>query len=300
MIYICIPVHNRLAFTLACIKSIKKQHYSDYRIIICDDGSTDATYEEIKKEYPELVLLLGDGNLWWTGATNKCVEHALKDANDNDLIFTLNNDTELAPECLSELIEAEKRYPNSIIGCVNLFFADREKIEPSSQKEKVILGFKLYLKLNKWGDDLKNYAGIFEVNALSGKGVLIPVPVFKKIGLYNAEMLPHYHADTEFTIRASKAGIKILLNYSAKLYSHHKETGLTAWTSGNTLKAFLHGFSSIKSTRHYTSLKNRAKLIYGDTFYIYLLINLIGVFGGFIKRYFNNLFTQKVYKTNKK
>lgn len=285
MIFICIPVHNRLALTRACIKSIKKQNYSNYKIIICDDGSTDDTYEEIKKEYPEVVLVRGDGNLWWTGATNKCVAHALKKASDTDLIFTLNNDTELAPDCLSELIEAKKKYPNSIIGCVNLFFANRNKIEPSSQKEKRVLGFKLYLRFNKWGDDLKNYAGLFEVNALSGKGVLVPIVVLKKIGVYNYEMLPHYHADTEFTIRASKAGYKVFINYSAKIYSHQNESGIGTHTSQPNIKEFIKSFSTIKSTHHFQTLINYSKLIYNKYYRIYFLISLFGIILGFIKRY---------------
>jgi len=43
MIYICIPVHNRIEYTLKCIESIEKQNYKDYKIIICDDNSTDRT-----------------------------------------------------------------------------------------------------------------------------------------------------------------------------------------------------------------------------------------------------------------
>ena len=300
MIYICIPVFNRLDYTIRCIESIHRQFVIDYKIVICEHSPTEENFNELKQGYPEIILLRGDESMWWTGATNRCVEYVISHASNDDFVFTLNNDTELDEDCLKMISMSASEHPDSIIGCVNLLYDQKTRIEPSAQKKRKFLGLDLYGRVNQWGDDLKDFRGIEEVNALSGKGVLIPVSVFKKIGLYNSEMLPHYHADTEFTIRASKAGYKILLNYSAKLYSHHEETGLTARTSENTLKAFLHGFSSIKSTRHYPSLKNRAKLIYGDTYRIYLLINLIGVWGGFIKRYIKSLTPPRFFSTTRR
>ncbi len=285
MIYICIPTFHRLSYTIKCINSIYDQVFKDYKIVICEHSPTEENYNELQENFPEIIFLRGNEEMWWSGAINRCVAHVMSRASDNDYVFTLNNDTELDEDCLKKLTKTAAEHPDSIIGCVNLLYDQKSRIEPSAQKRGKFFGLNLYRSVNCWGDDLKEFRGIIEVNALSGKGVLIPVSIFKTIGLYNAEMLPHYHADTEFTIRASRAGFKVLLNYSAKIYSHHKETGLTARTSGNTLKAFLRGFSSVKSTRHYPTLKNRAKLIHGDKSHIYFLVSLIGVWGGFIRRY---------------
>jgi len=37
-------------------------------VIVVDDGSSDRTAEEAAKNYPKVIILQGDGNLWWTGA----------------------------------------------------------------------------------------------------------------------------------------------------------------------------------------------------------------------------------------
>ena len=37
-------------------------------MIVVDDDSSDRTDEEVKANYPEMTVLQGDGNLWWTGA----------------------------------------------------------------------------------------------------------------------------------------------------------------------------------------------------------------------------------------
>jgi len=68
-IYIIIPVHNRKSLTLACLKNLKTNgDLQKYQVIVVDDGSSDRTAEEVAENYPEVTILKGDGNLWWTGA----------------------------------------------------------------------------------------------------------------------------------------------------------------------------------------------------------------------------------------
>ncbi len=290
IIYISIPVFNRIKYTIKCIESIKKQSYRNYKILICDDGSTDRTSQIIREKYPEIILLQGDGNLWWAGGTNKCVKKILEIANNNDLIFTLNNDTELLPDTLKNLYSISKKKPKSIIGAVNVFFEETVKIEPSAfiRKNKFIFR-KLYKRVNEWGEKLSDTSKIIEVDALSGKGVLIPVEIYKKIGIYNSEKLPHYHADTEFTLRAKKNGYKIYLSYKAKILSHQNLTGTGTIATNTNIKEFIQSFKNIKSAIHFKSLLNYWKIIYGWKYIFYINLHLIFIIGGFFKRYFKNI-----------
>nr|WP_210391310.1 hypothetical protein [Synechococcus sp. PCC 7502] len=41
-----------------------------YQVVIVDDGSGEA----IRSLYPEVILLSGDGNLWWTGAISSLIK----------------------------------------------------------------------------------------------------------------------------------------------------------------------------------------------------------------------------------
>lgn len=70
LIYIIIPVHNRKHFTRECLLSLRKQTFQNFKVIVVNDGSSDGTGEMIEKEFSDVILLKGDGNLWWTGATN--------------------------------------------------------------------------------------------------------------------------------------------------------------------------------------------------------------------------------------
>ena len=49
MINVIIPVHNRLKLTIKCINSLKEQYnFSNLKIIVVDDASTDNTFQYLK------------------------------------------------------------------------------------------------------------------------------------------------------------------------------------------------------------------------------------------------------------
>jgi GT2 family glycosyltransferase len=297
MIYICIPIYNKKNYTLQCLESIKKQTYPHYRVLVCDDGSTDESYEHISRGYPEVILLRGDGNLWWAGATNAAVRKAMESARVNDFIYTLNNDTELFPNTLKNLVESSKRFPDSIIGTVNLFEDEADRIEPSAFQAAGKGFFSgIYRKVNDWGEPLHDRSDVVEVDSLSGKGVLIPISVFQKIGLYHSQLLPHYHSDTEFTVRAKKSGFHIYLDYHSRLKSHQHSSGIGTITSEPSIRDFVDSFSSVRSVHHYRSLKNRCMILYGDRYPFHLTIHLAIISMGFIKRYLKHHLTRRPVK----
>src|SRR5258707_1027535 len=118
IIYIVIPVHNRLEATRECLESLRNQTYTCFRIVLIDDGSTDGTSEFVKENYPDVTVLTGDGNLWWTGATNLGVRYALKICGPDDYVLTLNNDTVLPAKYLEIMMSLARRVPKALIGSI--------------------------------------------------------------------------------------------------------------------------------------------------------------------------------------
>lgn len=277
-IFICIPVFNRLPFTINCINSLLNQTYQNVHIIICDDGSKDGTSQYISSNFPFITLLPGDGNLWWAGGTNKCIEYALSVCSRGDFVYTMNNDSYIYPNVLSDLINEAQRNPKAILGCVNVTNSNLNHIEPSAFKEQNTFLFPRLLRaINKWNEDLDSITFDFvNVDSLSGKGCLIPIDIFKEIGLYNSEKLPHYYADTEFTYRAKKKGFSILLLYNLRIVSFTEESGLGQLNSRPNFRDFVWGFFNIKSSHHLKSVNNFSKLIYGNYYSFYFLYTILG------------------------
>lgn len=287
MIFICIPVFNRIDFTRKCLETIRQQSYKEYLVIVCNDGSSDDTADVLASEFPDTIVIPGDGNLWWTGGINECVNYALKVAKSDDYIFTLNNDTELLPNTLQKLIQFASFKSNTIIACGNYFINDKSKLESTAFCKKSKGIFPEYHKpLFTWGEDAsKLKKDFYEVSSVSGKGVLIPIKIFLHIGVYNSDKLPHYHADTEFTRRAFQFGYKIYFVPNAVVYTHQDASGIGQVNSKVSISEFFRSFFSMRSENHLQSLYNRSRLIYGRKWFLYLVPNLASIFIKFVVRY---------------
>lgn len=219
MIYIVIPVHNRKRFTKDCIQSLQNQTYKNHRIIVVDDGSTDGTREMLETEFPEVIVLHGDGNLFWTKAINLGIRKALD--LDAEYIFTLNNDTVATHDLLEKMVVWAERTPNSLLGALDLSFNTKKPYYGGE-----IMNWPL-AKSRYLLDELDEGArhGLHEVSLFPARGLLIPRQVFDKIGLFEEEELPHYMADYDFTHMAIRNGFKVYCNYDARLYTFPEEGG---------------------------------------------------------------------------
>ncbi|MBD3328967.1 glycosyltransferase [Candidatus Dojkabacteria bacterium] len=218
---VVVPVKNRLKETLRFLESFSKCSYPNFTIVIVDDKSSDGSPEVIKKERPETIILKGNGNLWWTGATNLGIKYAKR--NDYEYILTINNDATVGPDLLTKLVDCSKKNPNSIIGS-SIINAENNKIwgigttiNWGAFKEQI---FSLNFHGKPYSKIVKNIPNPYPVETLPGNGVLIPVRVFDKIGLYDSFWFPHYHADSEIGLRAKRVGIRSLICTNAKVYNH--------------------------------------------------------------------------------
>lgn len=92
MCTICIANYNGLDYLSECVESIKKQTFNKYplEIIVHDDGSTDDSVVWIRKNYPEIRLLISETNVGFCESNNRMVDVAR-----GRYILLLNNDAAL-------------------------------------------------------------------------------------------------------------------------------------------------------------------------------------------------------------
>lgn len=218
--YILIPVHNNVDITMQCLRLLAMQTWQDFEVIVTDDGSTDGTPEAITQEYPAVTVLRGDGNLWWTGAINMAMESILPRAADDDYILTLNDDVTFKEDYLANLAEAARLRPGWLIGSVSLDQANPQNVLDT--------GGYIDWRTRRARKAKFQYGPYFneETNSLSGRGMLIPVEAFHKVGTFNVAKFPHYGADIEFSIRAERGGFPLCVYYKAILYSDRTVSGL--------------------------------------------------------------------------
>lgn len=227
MIYIIIPVFNRWNYTKACLESLKIQSYLNFQTIVVDHGSTDGTSDNIKKEFPEVIVLQGDENMWWTAATNLGIKKVLEiSQSENDYILTLNNDLTVEKSYLEELVKIAQEKQKCIVGSVSINSKNHDQV--------VYAG----TKWNKWSAKFKRATNLNEVNILAksqnwiacdllpGRGTLIPIEAFKQLGLFDETNFPHYAADEDYSNLCKNAGFQVGIATKALVYSEIEAMGL--------------------------------------------------------------------------
>jgi GT2 family glycosyltransferase len=240
MVYIVIPVHNRKEFTRDCLRSLQRQTVAGHRTIVVDDGSTDGTAEMLRSEFPDVIVLHGDGNLFWTAAINLGINRAL--LLGADYVLTLNNDTVASENFLEKMLFWANQTPNALLGALDV---DLKTQKPYYGGEWVDW---------KWStsryllDELRKeeQKGLHEVSLYPARGLLIPRMVFETIGLFEEKELPHYMADYDFTHAARRSGFKIYCNYDATLYTYPEEGGDHKIRKSRTFRNYLDHLFSIK------------------------------------------------------
>jgi GT2 family glycosyltransferase len=222
---VVVPVHGRLPLTMRFLESFRRVAYRPYRIVVVDDGSPDETAAWLARCAPEVKVLSGDGSLWWTGATNRGVRWAM--AQDFDFVLTVNNDAVVTPDFLGHLVETARANPRSVVGSrINY-------LDPPTQ----VWGVGGYtdwdnehfpLQLHDYraaeGEVLARRPSPFAVELLTGCGTLVPAACFREMGLYDGTMFPHYHADSDFTLRARRRGWRVLVDLRAVVYNDEPRT----------------------------------------------------------------------------
>jgi len=249
MIHILIPAYNNKKEVVTLLNCLSHQEYRAFRIILVDDGSTDGTKEEVSGLFPHTVILLGDGNLWWTGANCLGVDYILKEAGDNDFILLLNNDLVVESDYLGWLVEASTKFNRALVGSTLVDYYNHAFIESGVRVDK-----HLNLTVNRDREKINSTDFDLEVDVLPGRGTLIPVEVFRKIGNFNRKKLPHYNSDWEFSRRARRAGYKLLVSHKAIVYAKLDITGLEVPENG-TIPTFKDSFTLLFSKKSKSNIR---------------------------------------------
>ncbi|WP_448563170.1 glycosyltransferase family 2 protein [Trichothermofontia sp.] len=213
--YIIIPVHNRKSTTLACLDNLQQIGDLDrYSVIIIDDGSTDGTSEAIQIQFPQVKILRGDGNLWWTGAIRMGMNYAIQQG--AEYLIWLNDDCRISPGTLADLVQFCQEHPKTIVGCQG-FEQDHPKQLSFGGKRKTWQGFR-FMTIPP--------GQVVPCDLLSGNLVCLPATVVDAIGLPNPAETPHYGGDSLYLLRSQQVGFSLFVDSRHPVFNHSGEPSL--------------------------------------------------------------------------
>ncbi|MBI2265737.1 MAG: glycosyltransferase family 2 protein [Armatimonadetes bacterium] len=98
MISVIIPNRNGESLLPTCLNSLAGQNHSDYEVIVVDNHSWDGSLDLLRSKYDWVRVTAMETQKSISTLCNAGIRIA-----KGDLLFFLNNDTEVHPDCLKEM-----------------------------------------------------------------------------------------------------------------------------------------------------------------------------------------------------
>lgn len=201
-IAVIMTCHNRHDITISCLKCLEQQN-ANYTVYLVDDGSSDGTSETVRKNYPEIKLFQGDGNLFWAGGMRMAYGKALED--DYDYYIWLNDDTMLNPGAFRSLIDIHGELIQR---------GNEEAIIVGSTQDPLTEQptYGGAVKSKRWYSNklefLEPSTELQECDTMYGNCVLIPRAVAEKVGNIDSAFV-HSMGDIDYGLRARQLGCSV-------------------------------------------------------------------------------------------
>ena len=236
VIHIILPVHNRLDSTKCFIDCLLKQSFTQYHLILIDDGSTDGTADYVKERIKNLTILSGQGHWWWGGGLHQGYLwfKAKKQAVD-DLVLMINHDTEFDPDFFEKAIDVLSTRSRTLLLARVYSKQSHQFVEAGVHADWQRLTF-------------EHTENPDRINCLSTRGLFLRVGDLMDIGGFHSVLLPHYLSDYEFTIRAHRRGYQLMTDPSVTLRVDETTTGYHAWQKSVGRKEFFRDYFSVRSS----------------------------------------------------
>lgn len=200
LVSIVIPVHNKFELTYHCLASlVLANNKSSYEVILVDDVSTDETIN-ISNYIKNVIVIRNTENLGFLRNCNLAAEHA-----KGKYVVMLNNDTEVTPFWLDELVAVFERFDGVGMVGSKLIYPDDRLQEAGG----IVWNDGKPWNLGNGENPLQpewNY--VRQVDYLSGAAFMIPLQVWKLVGGFSEEFAPAYYEDTDLAFKVRQEGLK--------------------------------------------------------------------------------------------
>lgn len=214
--------YNGYKDTVECVDSLRRIDYTNRKIIIVDNGSTDGSIDKLRLlEDEKIIIINANDNLGFSGGNNIGIQYAVN--NGFRYVLLLNNDTVVEKEFLSELVNTSQENNDSVAVTSKILYEfDRKTIwyaggtfsEKTSRTSSRGIG----------EIDTGKYDNSEVVTFVSGCCMLLPTKVINQIG-YMSEEYFLYSEDTDLCCKIRSYGYRLIYQPNSVIY--HKVSAST-------------------------------------------------------------------------
>ena len=199
---VLLTVYNRREVTLQGLRSLHKAIEMlgggyIFDVYMTDDGCTDGTSEAVANEFPDINIIKGNGNLYWSGGMRKAWQAAIDSGVEYDYFLWFNDDAQIFKDAFLTIFHDEIVCGGNVI--LTGAFCDMAG-KPSyggKTKSRVVIA---------------PDGNVQPVELMNGTFVLIPKEIYAEIGI-NSELFRHGFGDYDYGLRAKRKGLGVFLTH---------------------------------------------------------------------------------------
>lgn len=231
---IIMGIYNCSTTLSEAVDSICSQTYKNWELIMCDDGSTDNTYEVAKKyveRFPENIILLKNRHNMRLAATlNHCLEYA-----KGEYIARMDADDICLPERLETQVEFLENNPQYACVGSNMLIFDEQgerglRVLPKETKVSTLLTTTIF----------------------AHPTIMMKSSVYRQLGGYTVSESTMRAEDLDLWFRFMKAGYKGY-NIQKPLYKYregqHELEKRSMKAAIQTSRVFLKGYKELEFSK---------------------------------------------------
>lgn len=192
------------------LPTLAGQRYTDFAALVVDNGSTDGTVAYLERQWPDVGVLALPQNVGFAAAVNRGIA-----ATTGEYVALLNNDIELDPHWLGELVAALDAHPDAASATAKLISYDDRGLLDGAGDELSWSG--VCRRRGYRRPDTGQYDAPEEVFSACGGAALYRRSALEQIGTFDEDFFA-YLEDADWGFRARLAGYGCRYVPSARAY----------------------------------------------------------------------------------
>lgn len=182
LVYVVVITWNGREHLEKCLPSLARTDYSNYRVLLVDNGSSDGSAARARELSPGIEVIALAQNLGFAAGNNRGMAHAID--HGADYVALLNDDIEIIDtDWLTRAVNAARSSPD--LGMV---------------------GFQIVNSLN--APPVARAKAVMPVSHIPGCALLIKTSLLKRIGCFD-EVYVNYFEEDDLELRAQRAGYEL-------------------------------------------------------------------------------------------
>lgn len=218
LVSIIILNYNGLKVTDTCLKSVFKTKYPNFKVILVDNASTDGSAEYFSERYPAVKVIVNSENKGFSEGNNIGIRAA-----EGKYVALLNNDVEVTPSWLSELVKVAESDPLiAACGPKILSFYDRKRFEYNGAAGGFFDIYGYPVLQGRIFENIEEDHGQFDsacdIFWAGGPCMLIRKKILNETGLFDDTLFPVAFEEMDLCWRILLRGYRIVYVPTAKIY----------------------------------------------------------------------------------